>query len=345
MDQELIDLRSDTVTKPSQGMRHAMANADVGDDVFGEDPTVNLLQEKVARLLGKEAALFVPSGTMGNQICIKTHTQPGDEIIAERGCHVFNYETAAIAFLSGVQVNTLQGVRGALSPDDIKKVIRPKAYYMPATRLICLENTHNRAGGTIIPMESIKSIHELARNESIRMHLDGARLWNASVETGISPREYASCFDSVSVCLSKGLGAPVGSVIAGPAPFINEARRYRKIFGGGMRQAGILAAAGIYALDNNIGRLKQDHEKARYLGMELSKVKGFDIDLESVQTNIVIIGVERTGRNPEEILSPLRSKGVLLTPGNYMGIRAVTHLDVSMEQVKRAARIIQETIH
>ncbi|MBM2841209.1 MAG: L-threonine aldolase [Bacteroidetes bacterium] len=342
---ELIDLRSDTVTKPSPGMREAMAKADVGDDVFGEDPTVNKLQQKVAELLGKEAALYVPSGSMGNQICIKVHTQPGDEVIAEKGCHAFNYETGAIAFLSNVQVNTIEGKHGVFTVEDVRRVIRPKAYYMPRTKLICMENTHNRAGGTIIPIGIIKEMSALSRNEGIKFHLDGARLWNACAETGITPKEYASYVDSISVCLSKGLGAPVGSVIAGSTEFIAEARRYRKIFGGGMRQAGILAAAGLYALENNVSRLKEDHVKAKALARELSSIRGFDIDMDSVQTNIIIISLEKLGKTPEAVLALLKAKGVLLTLGNYMGIRAVTHLDVSSEQVMRAGQIIRQTFH
>ena len=340
----MIDLRSDTVTRPSPAMREAMARADVGDDVFGEDPTVNKLQERVADLLGKEAALYVPSGTMGNQTCIKVHTQPGDEVIAERGAHVFNYETGGAAFLSSVQIHTVDGNHGALSVADIRKAIRPSAYYMPHSRLICLENTHNRAGGTIYPLDGIKAVNALAKAEGIRMHLDGARLWNACAETGIAPSEYASYFDSVSVCLSKGLGAPVGSVIAGSADFIKEARHIRKIFGGGMRQAGILAAAGLYALDHNVGRLKEDHQKARVLAEGLSEVKGFTIDLETVQTNIIIIDVEKSGQQPEDILARLRAGGLLLSLGNYMGLRAVTHLDVSMDQVKQALKIVAEAM-
>jgi len=326
-------------------MRDAMAKAEVGDDVFGEDPTVNRLQERVAELLGKEAALFVPSGSMGNQICIKVHTQPGDEVIVEKGCHALNYETAAMAFISSVQVNAIEGVRGVLGVSDIKKAIRPKFYYMPRTSLICLENTHNRAGGTIYPLELIKETSELARTEGIKLHLDGARLWNACVVTGISPKEYASHVDSISVCLSKGLGAPVGSVIAASRQFIEEARHYRKLMGGGMRQAGILAAAGLYALENNIPRLREDHAKANFLAQELAQIKGFGIDLESVQTNIIIIDVEQARKAPADILSMLRSKGVLLTHGNYMGIRAVTHMDVSLADVKGAAAVIQEAMH
>ncbi len=338
----VIDLRSDTVTRPSQAMRDAMANAPVGDDVFAEDPTVNKLQEKVAELLGKPAALYVPSGSMGNQICIKVHTKPGDEIIAERGAHIFNYETGAIAFLSGAQTNLIDGEAGVMTAEQVKRAIRPRVYYMSRTSLVCLENTHNRAGGTIYPLDVIKSIAQVAREEGIRMHLDGARLWNACVETGIPPREYASHFDSVSVCMSKGLGSPVGSVIAGTTEFIAEARRYRKIFGGGMRQAGVIAAACIYALDNNISRLKEDHAKAKTLASSLSRVKGFDLKPEDVQTNIMIVGVEKTGKTPEQVLSMLKERGVLLTPGNYMSVRAVTHMDVSMEDVTRAAQIMSE---
>jgi len=344
MGQRMIDLRSDTVTKPSAAMREAMAHAEVGDDVFGEDPTVNLLQEKVAALLDKEAALFVPSGTMGNQTCIKVHTQPGDEVLLEQQSHVYNNETGAMALLSSVQVNPIAGVRGSFTVEDLKKLIRPKVYYMPRSRLVCVENTHNRAGGTLFPLELIKEISAFVRNEGIRLHLDGARLWNASAATGIPPAVYASYFDSVSVCFSKGLGAPVGSAIVGRKEFIEEARHYRKIFGGGMRQAGILAAAVLYALEHHTERLVEDHEKARALARELSNVKGFDIDMDSVQTNIVIIDVERTGKNPGDILSLFRSRGVLLTPGNYRQIRAVTHMDVTADEVMDAARIIQDVM-
>ncbi len=323
-------------------MREAMANAPVGDDVFGEDPTVNLLQAKVAEMLGKPAALYVPSGSMGNQICIKVHTKPGDEIIAERGAHIFNYETGAIAFLSGAQTNLIDGESGVMTAEQVKRAIRPRVYYMSRTSLICLENTHNRAGGTIYPLETIKSITNVAREEGIRMHLDGARLWNACVETGVSPREYASHFDSVSVCMSKGLGAPVGSVIAGTPEFIADARRYRKIFGGGMRQAGVIAAACLYAIENNIARLKEDHRKAKHIATDLSRMKGLAIHPQGVQTNILIIGLEKTGKTPEQVLLMLKERGVLLTPGNYMSVRAVTHMDVSMDDLKRAASIIGE---
>ena len=337
----MIDLRSDTVTRPSQPMRAAMSSAEVGDDVFGEDPTVNRLQERVAQLLGKEAALFVPSGTMGNQICTKVHTQPGDELIAERDSHIFNYETAGTAFLSSVQIHTVPGDRGILTVDAIKSALRPSVYYMPRTRLICIENTHNRAGGTITPLETIREVHDFARDANVKLHLDGARLWNASVATKVSPRKYASYFDSVSVCLSKGLGAPVGSVIAGTTGFIEEARHYRKIFGGGMRQAGILAAAGLYALEHNMQRLGEDHQKAAALAEAVSAVRGFDVDMESVQTNIVIFSVSRSGKPTEELVSIIREAGVLVSIGSARGLRAVTHMDVTMDEVRRAGEIIQ----
>jgi threonine aldolase len=344
MSTEYIDLRSDTVTRPTAAMREAMARAEVGDDVFGEDPTVNRLQARVAELLGKEAALFVPSGTMGNQLCIKVHTRPGDEVICERGAHVFNYETGGMAFHAAAQAHTIEGIAGALTVDMIRPAIRPEVYYMPKTRLVCLENTHNRAGGTIYPIEQIASVSEFARSNGMAIHLDGARLWNACAATGIPPHEYGRWFDSLSVCLSKGLGAPVGSVIAGTKDFIREALHYRKLFGGGMRQAGVLAAAGLHALEHHRDRLAEDHEKAMWLARELRAVPGLAIDLATVQTNIIIIDASKASRSPEAILSLLKERGVLLTPGNYMGLRAVTHLDVSFDQVKKAARLIKEAL-
>ncbi len=337
-----IDLRSDTVTKPSPEMRKAMAEAPVGDDVFGEDPTVNALQDRVASILGKEKAIYVPSGTMGNQTSIKAHTEPGDEVLLEREAHIFNYETVAPAMLSNVQIYPIEGKHGVFTAEQVNRAIRPKAYYMPRTRLICVENTHNRAGGTIFPLDEIKRIRELALDAGIKMHLDGARLWNASVETGIPPREYARYFDSVSVCFSKGLGAPVGSAVAGDGEFIERVRRYRKIYGGGMRQAGIIAAGALYALEHNIPRLKEDHEKAKYFAAEISKLPSFQVDLSTVQTNIVLIDVEKTGKTPEEILTVLKANGVLLTLGTYTSVRAVTHLDVSFDEVKRGAEVFSK---
>jgi len=263
---KIIDLRSDTLTKPTPGMREAIANAKVGDDVYGEDPSINKLQKRVAELLGKETAIFVPSGTMANQISIKCHTVPGDEVICEANSHIFNYEGGSPAFLSGVQLHPLPGTYGVFSPEQIKPALRSQDSHYPQSSLITLENTHNRAGGTIFPLDTIKAIKELADFYDLRMHLDGARLWNAHVETGIPLNEYGKYFDSVSVCFSKGLGAPVGSVITGSIEFINKAHRYRKMLGGGMRQAGILAAAALYALDYHLERLADDHKRAKIIG-------------------------------------------------------------------------------
>jgi threonine aldolase len=340
----IIDLRSDTVTKPSPAMRKAMADAEVGDDVFGEDPTVNTLQEKVAAMLGKEAALFVPSGVMANQLAIKVHTQPGDEIIVESGSHIFNYETAAPSVISQVQIATIAGKRGVLRVEDLLPAIRSSAYYLPRTSLICLENTHNKAGGTIYPLEEIQRISRFARERGIALHLDGARIWNASVATGIPPAEYAMHFDTVSVCFSKGLGAPVGSALAGSSAMIEKARRYRKILGGGMRQAGIIAAGALYALEHNIGRLQEDHEKAKVFAAEVATLRGCEVDRESVQTNIVIIDVGKTGKTPAQILETLRSRGVLLTEMGHSAIRAVMHMDVTMDEVQQAAAIMKTVL-
>ncbi|HLP17100.1 MAG TPA: low-specificity L-threonine aldolase [Bacteroidota bacterium] len=342
MSQALIDLRSDTVTKPTPAMREAMFAAEVGDDVFAEDPTVNRLQEKVAALLGTESALYMPSGCASNQIALKSHTQPGDEIIVETDAHIFNYETAAPAVLSGIQVKTLQGVRGVFTADQLPPAVRPSQYYMPPTRLIALENTHNRAGGTVYPIDEIKKISDYAHANGILMHLDGARLWNASVATGIAPGEYAKHFDSISVCFSKGLGAPVGSALCGKREFLTKARKWRKVFGCGMRQAGILAAAAEYALDNNIARLKEDHDKARYFAEAVNAVPGLCVDLDGVQTNIILVDVSKTGKSPDDVIALLKQRGVLVSGGTYTTIRAVTHLDVSMEQVKTAVDVIKE---
>jgi len=322
-------------------MRRAMAEAEVGDDVFGEDPSVNRLQRAVASLLGKEDALFTPTGVMANQIAIKCHTQAGDEVIVERDAHILNYETGAPAMLSGVQLLTIAGTRGVIRADQLEEAIRPPAYYMTRTALVCLENTHNRAGGTVYPLDEIKRIRGRMIRHNIPMHLDGARLWNAWMASGVHPREYARYFDSVSVCFSKGLGAPVGSAVAGSKAFVARARKVRKIFGGGMRQAGVLAAAASYALENNVKRLKEDHEKARMFAGEMGRAKDFAVDMDTVQTNIVIVDVSGTGKSPSKILSMLRSKGVLLTDAGPTTIRAVTHMDVSMEQVRQGASIIQ----
>lgn len=337
-----IDLRSDTVTRPTKPMLEAMMKAEVGDDVFGEDPTVNALQKKVAAMFGKDAALFVPSGCMGNEICIKAHTEPGDEIIAEQEAHIVIYETGGPAFLAGVQIRTIPGKRGTMTVEQIKAAVRYDAYYMPRTALICMENTHGRSAGSVLSFDEMKRIRQLALDAKIKVHLDGARLWNASVASGISVKEYASCVDSVSVCFSKGLGAPVGSMVVGDADFIEKARKYRKMWGGGMRQVGFLAAAALYAIDNNIARLKEDHDKAKYFATELSTSKKLAIDMAEVQTNMIFIDVAKTGKSQIEVMNALQEHGVLVTPERETFIRAVMHLDVSMEQVKEAVGVFKK---
>jgi threonine aldolase len=339
---KIIDLRSDTVTKPSAEMRRVMAEAEVGDDVFGDDPIMNKLQEKVADMLVKEAALFTPSGTMANTIAILAHTQPGDEVIVERESHTFNYEVAGAAVMGGVQLNTILGERGILNPDQIAREIREPNVHIPQTKLICLENTHNRGGGTIYPLKKIQTIHQLAKENNLKMHLDGARLFNACVATGISAKEYAQYFDSLMFCFSKGLGAPVGSILAGSKAFIQRAHRVRKMLGGGMRQVGILAAAALYVLENNVERLTEDHEHAKMLAKELAKITGFHVNPEHVETNIVVFDVSESGFSVVEVLGKLKAKGILMVPFGHTLARAVTHLDVSREDIETTIQVVHE---
>ena len=334
----MIDLRSDTVTRPTEGMRRAMYEAEVGDDVFGEDPTVLRLQERVAELLGKEDALFVPSGTMGNQLGVKVSTRPGDEVILDRSSHIFNYETGAPGVISGVQLHVVDGDDGVLRGSHIERALRPGNYWDVRSRLVCLENTLNKIGGVVYPLDAIEDAARTARKHDLAMHLDGARLWNASAASGISERDYAAAFDTVSVCLSKGLGAPVGSLLAGRQDLIEAARHYRKMLGGGMRQVGILAAAGLYALEEQRPRLAEDHVKARRLAEGLAEFGAFRIRLERVQTNIVMFDVVDGGA--DEVLAQLRDEGVLMVPFGPATIRATTHRDVSMEQIDRALSVM-----
>jgi threonine aldolase len=341
---DFIDLRSDTVTKPTPAMRKAMAEAQVGDDVFGEDPTVNLLQEKVANLLGKEAALFVPSGTMGNQLSIKSHTQPGDEVIIESSSHPYNFEGGAGAALSGIQFQCLRGVRGILDASQIEEAIRPADHHFPVTKLVCLENTHNRGGGSIFPLEKMAEIYRLAKSKGLLVHLDGARLWNASVATGIKPHEYAQWADSVSVCLSKGLGAPIGSLVAGSELFIDRVHRFRKMFGGGMRQVGIIAAAGIYALDHHFERLKEDHQNAKRLAVSLKEFKGVSIDPRHVETNIVIFDVANTRMTALQVAEMMKKESILIHAIGKTQIRLVTHLDVTAEDIEKALKAFRKVL-
>ncbi|MBE0478047.1 low-specificity L-threonine aldolase [Candidatus Aerophobetes bacterium] len=338
----MIDLRSDTVTKPTPAMLKAMFEAEVGDDVFGEDATVNLLQEKVAKLLGKEASIFVPSGTMANQLCIKTHSRPGDEVIVEKSSHIFNNETAAAAALAGVQLHPLVGTRGILYPEQIEKAIRDSDYHHPLSRLICLENTHNRGGGSIYPLEIVKEIWKVAKKYNLLVHMDGARLLNATVALGIIPVEYTQYVDSVTLCLSKGLGAPVGSMVAGDKKFIQQVRRFRKMYGGGMRQVGFLAAAGIYALDHHVERLAEDHQKAKKLAEALSKISGIEIESEKVETNILYFKIKKEEWTAQKVVEELKKREILVLPVDEKTMRAVTHLDVTRDDIEKAILAIQK---
>ena len=287
----LIDLRSDTVTKPTPAMREAMARAEVGDDVYGEDPTVNRLQERVAALLGKEAGLFVPSGTMANQVSLGVLTRPGDEIVCDAGAHCISFESGALAALWGVQARTIAAERGLLDPASVEAMIRPVHDVYPRTRVVEVENTHNRGGGAVYPLERVRALGEVARRRGLHLYMDGARLWHACAATGVAPDAYAREATLVSVCLSKGLGAPAGSVVAGPRDLVAEARRLRKRLGGGMRQSGVLAAAGLHALDHHVARLAEDHENARRLAEGLAALPGASL-LFPIETNLVFVAFE-----------------------------------------------------
>jgi threonine aldolase len=338
-----IDLRSDTVTKPTPGMRRAMAEAEVGDDVFGDDPTVKRLEAMTAELLGKEAALFVPSGTMANQIGIGVNTQPGDELLCAATSHVYVWEAGGIARLSGVTARTFEGDGGVLSLDDVRDAIRPTddVHYV-RTRLVCLENTHNRGGGRIHPITSIAAIARWAREHSLAMHLDGARLMNAVVGSGFQAHEWARYFDTVSICFSKGLGAPIGSALAGSSDAIRRARRLRKLFGGGMRQVGIIAAAAIYALEHHVDRLTEDHELARILADAFDNTEGFALESRPVETNLVWVVVNPSVGTAAEVAAYLNSRGIRVSVPGPQVIRACTHLDVTCEQVEYTAQVIRQ---
>jgi threonine aldolase len=329
----LIDLRSDTVTKPTEGMRRAMAGAAVGDDVFGEDPTVNRLEEYVAELLGKEAAIYCPSGTMTNQIGVHVATGRGDEILLHEDAHIFNYEAGAPALLFGAQVRPVPGEGGVVTPETLRAAVRPENIHFARPTLLCLENTHNVAGGRISPLEQFAAVAAEARSLGLKVHLDGARLFNAAVVTGIPAREWCEQAGTVSVCSSKGLGAPVGSLLAGDEETIWEARRVRKVFGGGMRQAGVIAAASLYAFERHVERLSEDHERAKRLAVGLDAA-GYRV--EPPETNIVLVDVGDAGR----FLRALASEGVLATPRSKGAVRLCTHLDVGDEEIDAAVEAV-----
>jgi threonine aldolase len=331
------DLRSDTLTRPTSGMRAALAAAEVGDDVYGEDPTVRLLEERVAELFGKESALFVPSGTMGNQIGLLVHTRPGDEVIIGEGSHCAFYESGAGAAWAGVQF-AIAGRGGLFTSSELVDAVKPAADHFPRTSLVVVENTHNRAGGRIFPHTDVQGIAHVAREHALGLHLDGARVWNASIATGTALRELAAPFDTLSVCFSKGLGAPVGSAFLGSRDHVRAAHRFRKMLGGGMRQAGILAAAALYAIDHHVARLAEDHRTARLFADELRGAPGVELPAHPIETNIVQFVVTRV--DAYELAQRAAKHGVLLNATSHRTLRAVAHLDISSERAQEAARIL-----
>jgi threonine aldolase len=345
MTRTVVDLRSDTVTKPTPGMRQAMANAEVGDDVIDIDPTVEALERRTAEILGTEAAIFMPSGSMTNQVAVRIHCKPGDEFLCEAGCHIYNYEQAAFAQLSGVSPRTVEGDYGVLHVDQLRDLIRPLSDdndHLVFTRLICLENTHNRGAGRVQPYRNVVEICEWAHAQGLRTHLDGARLFNAVTATGIDAAQWAQHFDTISICFSKGLGAPVGSALAGPRDLIREARRHRKLFGGGMRQAGIIAAGALYALDHQRDRLGEDHEKAQRLVQALRQCEPFRLTPPDIDTNMVIFEVDRACGTAHDVVQELEAAGVRTLPASRWKVRLVTHLDVSDEELERACEVLMQ---
>ena len=337
----MIDLRSDTVTQPTSKMRRVMLAAPVGDDVLGDDPSVNELETYVAALLGKEAAVYMPSGTMTNQVALRSHTQPGDEIVLEAEAHIYYYEGGGPAALSGVSCRLLPGEGGIFSAAAVEKTLRPDDPHFPRTRLVCIENTHNRSGGRIFPLKTIREIADVCQQNNLQLHMDGARFWNACIATGLSPKEYAAPFDTVSVCFSKGLGAPVGSALVGSAEKIATARRFRKMFGGGMRQAGMIAAGALYAVQHQFERLAEDHNNAQKMARKLQGIQGVSVDPDLVETNIV--NFEVTKVSASEVVRALAKEGVAVLATGPQKIRAVTNLMVSTDQIDQAVDAIART--
>ena len=337
----MIDLRSDTVTRPTPAMREAMYRAEVGDDVIDVDPTLDKLQRRIAELLGKESAIFMPSGTMTNQIALRVHCKPGDEFLCDSDCHIYNYEQGAFAQLSGLVAKTIAGEQGVLGLTDVLGSVRPLNEHMVQTRLLCLENTHNRGSGKVQPQAQVQQICQWAHQSGLKTHLDGARLFNASVASGLSLKELSDPFDSVSVCLSKGLGVPLGSCLVGTKEFVAQARRARKLFGGGMRQVGIIAAAGLYALDHHIERLALDHEHAKRLAAAVRPFEFLKVMGSEPETNILIFHVSQAWGTAQQYASALEEHGVQAMAFSASAIRMVTHLDVSSEQIEQVCKVIE----
>lgn len=343
--ERVVDLRSDTVTKPTAGMREAMANAEVGDEVFWEDPTTNLLQERVAELCGVEAALFVPSGSMGNLVSLRTMAGPGDEVICDSDCHILNYEVASLAAVAGIQARALPGKWGVLDTDTMVSAIRPGSHTFPRTKVIALENTHNLAGGTVYPLDDIRAARKVADEYDLKIHMDGARIFNASVASGVPVSDYCALVDGMTFCFSKGLGCPVGSMVVGSAGLIDEAHRFRKMHGGGMRQTGVVTAACLVALDTMIDRLAEDHLNARRLAEGVDQIAPGAATPFNVQTNMVLVTTEKLGYGPDEFVHAMGERGVKCLAYRRGIVRMVTHKDVSdadiswaLEQIAAVAR-------
>lgn len=338
----MIDLRSDTVTRPTPAMRQAMAEAPVGDDVYGDDPTIHALEQRTAEVLGKEDAVFMVSGTMTNQVALRAHTEAGDEVLADVGAHIAVLERGAPAALSGLTVRPLPGQNGIFTVDDVRAAIRTPHAFLPAvqppTKLLCLENTHNLGGGTVWPLEALREAAAAGRAAGLAVHLDGARLWNAAVASGIAERVWAEPFDSVSVCFSKGLGAPVGSALAGSASFVSRARRFKALFGGGVRQGGIVAAGALWALDHHRARLADDHARAHRMAQRLAAIPEVDLDAATVQTNIVRFRLRRL--SAAAFVDACFAHGVHMLPAGKAGVRAVIHLDIGDDDIDRACDVI-----
>ena len=340
-----IDLRSDTVTRPSAEMRRAMLEAEVGDDVLGDDPTVIRLQEYAAGLLGKEAGLYFPSGTMCNQAAVRALTRRGDEVFVHAQAHIMFFEQGAASALSNVQLRCFDSPDGTLDLEKMEEYVHADAdVHFAPTRLVCLENTHNHCGGIVLPQEHVRAVRELCDRHGLKLHLDGARLFNAVAASGIPAAEYAAAFDTVSICLSKGLGAPVGSVLAGDAATIGLARRARKLYGGGMRQAGIIAAAGLHALQHNVARLAEDHRRARSLAERLAALPGLEVDLDTVQTNMIFAGTRGTGRPAADLAVRLGEAGVLCLAEGPWTVRFVTHLDLDDGDIEQTAAVVERVV-
>ncbi|MBA1336848.1 MAG: Low-specificity L-threonine aldolase [Firmicutes bacterium] len=339
-----IDMRSDTVTKPTQEMREAMYRAEVGDDVYRDDPTVNRLEELVAREMGKEAALFTASGTMANQVAVMTHTHRGDEIIIGEKCHIYTYEVGGIAYLAGVQTALVSEVDGVMEPDDVEGKIRGDNIHFPKTSLICMENTHNRAGGMVVPLDKMKGVYEVGQKHGIAVHLDGARIYNAAAYLNVEAKQIANCCDTVNVCLSKGLCAPMGSVLAGSKEFVERARKYRKMLGGGMRQVGVVAAAGIIAIEKMSKRLQEDHDNARLLAEGLNSIDGVAVDLDKVQTNLIMVDFSGAGITGDYLSSELKELGILVNGSPTPVVRFATHYYISKEDIKSVVDAVHKVI-